>query len=237
VYRNTADTFQGAEAVSGWTQALAFDDAVDVKAGVTYHYFVVSAADSRGELPSDPGIGDAGYRALAPPVNVLATTGVFYRSVGLSWVKGAKEATHYRVYRSTSSVATTAQPISDWKTVTYYDDALISPDLTYYYWVTEAIDENGTAESGLSKRVMGYAWSEIPGDIDGSRYLELKDAILALQVVAGALPQQSAARTKLDVRSDIQIRLGADINGDGKIGMAEVLYIMRTVGMQEASEF
>jgi len=54
------------------------------------------------------------------------------------------------------------------------------------------------------------------GDIDGNGSVELRDAILALQVVSGlASPDVVPA---------------ADVNDDGRIGLAEAIYILRSVG-------
>jgi hypothetical protein len=53
-------------------------------------------------------------------------------------------------------------------------------------------------------------------DIDNSGQAELSDVILGLQIVAGIQP-------------DTPIYLGADLNGDGVIGMVEVICAMRTV--------
>jgi hypothetical protein len=54
----------------------------------------------------------------------------------------------------------------------------------------------------------------IPGDIDDDGDADLGDAILGLQVLSGMEPYQPVFVT-------------SDVNGDGKIGMAEVLYILR----------
>jgi len=60
----------------------------------------------------------------------------------------------------------------------------------------------------------------IQGDLDGQNGVTLIDAILAHQVVAG--------RTPATVRPDYAAS-GADVNGDNKIGLAEVLYILQAV--------
>lgn len=53
-------------------------------------------------------------------------------------------------------------------------------------------------------------------DIDNSGQADLTDVILGLQIVAG-------------IQSDSPIYLGADLNGDGAIGMVEAICAMRTV--------
>ncbi len=58
--------------------------------------------------------------------------------------------------------------------------------------------------------------SVIPGDADGNGFVELEDAVLALQVCA-------------KVRLSSAVYAEADVNGDGKIGLEEVFYILRKV--------
>lgn len=58
--------------------------------------------------------------------------------------------------------------------------------------------------------------SVIPGDADGNGFVELEDAVLVLQVCA-----------KVQLSSVVYAE--ADVNGDGKIGLEEVFYILRKV--------
>jgi hypothetical protein len=58
------------------------------------------------------------------------------------------------------------------------------------------------------------------GDINGDSSVDLEDAILALQVVAGMNP--SGIRASYPA-------CGADVNGDGKIGLPEVIDILQKV--------
>ncbi len=53
------------------------------------------------------------------------------------------------------------------------------------------------------------------GDLDGNGVIDLKDVIVALQILTGLKPS---------------VLLAADINGDGKIGLEEVIYILQRVG-------
>lgn len=53
----------------------------------------------------------------------------------------------------------------------------------------------------------------IPGDVDGNGSISLADLIITLQVASGQIPEMS-------------INLGADVDGDGVIGLAEAFYII-----------
>ncbi len=57
----------------------------------------------------------------------------------------------------------------------------------------------------------------LPGDINDDSTVDLRDAILILKILAG-----------IDT-GDAVINLNADVNGDGKIGMEEVIYILGNV--------
>ncbi len=60
----------------------------------------------------------------------------------------------------------------------------------------------------------------LPGDINGDGTVDMDDASIALDVLAGKSPNS--------IRPDYSSS-GADINGDGKVGMEEVLYILQHV--------
>ena len=58
----------------------------------------------------------------------------------------------------------------------------------------------------------------VPADLNGDSQLDLQDAVIALQVLAG-----------FDVSDKISSDYpasGADIDGDGKVGMAEAIYAL-----------
>jgi hypothetical protein len=52
------------------------------------------------------------------------------------------------------------------------------------------------------------------GNLNGDRWIELTDALMAMQICAGITPAQTIAQD-------------ADVNGDGRIDMAEATYIMQ----------
>ena len=60
------------------------------------------------------------------------------------------------------------------------------------------------------------SWAWTVGDINDDKQVDLTDAVLALQVIIGILPQQT-------------VYIKADVNGDAKIGLEEAIYILQTV--------
>jgi hypothetical protein len=58
------------------------------------------------------------------------------------------------------------------------------------------------------------------GDLNGDTYVDLADAILAIQVMT----VQSPAAVRNDYRTS-----GIDVNGDGRIGLQEAIYILQKV--------
>jgi fibronectin type 3 domain-containing protein len=216
VYRGTVNDPAAAKPLSNWQTALIYEDN-SAHIGTIYFYFVASAIDDTGNFASGRGTGDSGYRALAPPVNVMATKGTYNSSVGITWEKGAPEATYFRVYRSTENDTGTVQPISNWQPELYFNDISALEGQIYYYWVCGSINMEGGGESDWSSMDQGYISLFVPGDIDGNREIQLQDAILALQVLAGITPQ-------------IPLKLEADINGDAKLSLEEAIHILQKVG-------
>ncbi len=56
------------------------------------------------------------------------------------------------------------------------------------------------------------------GDLNGDGVTDLTDAIIALQVITGFNPAQ--------LRSDYAVS-GTDVNGDNRVGMEELIYILQ----------
>ena len=62
-----------------------------------------------------------------------------------------------------------------------------------------------------------YDPSGFLGDIDGDHVVDLADAILALKVASG-----------VDTAGE-NVTVDADVNGDGKIGLEEAIYVLQAV--------
>ena len=82
----------------------------------------------------------------------------------------------------------------------------------YHNILFEISDAVVTDSEGISITVNNFC-----GDINDDVSVDLTDAILALQIVAGLNPDGA--------------HLNADVNGDGKIGIEEVVYILQHVAL------
>ncbi|MFC1857034.1 DUF1566 domain-containing protein [Thermodesulfobacteriota bacterium] len=65
--------------------------------------------------------------------------------------------------------------------------------------------------------------SGVPGDINADEVVDLKDAVIVLQILSGMNPS---------VTPSLNITPDADISGDGKLGIEEVIYILRIIGQE-----
>ena len=78
------------------------------------------------------------------------------------------------------------------------------------------VTESPSTETSISVSV----WLEIkpvaPGDINDDDKVDLSDAILSNQILCGITPAANVYK-------------GADVNGDGRIGMEESIYILQVV--------
>ena len=83
----------------------------------------------------------------------------------------------------------------------------------------QADEQTATIAAVLGIDLSGTEYPpQVPGDLDDNGQADLVDAILGLQVMSGMKPSE--------LRED-SAGSGADVNGDGKIGMAEVIYILQ----------
>ncbi len=91
------------------------------------------------------------------------------------------------------------------------------PQTKYYIRAYVMYKLNGVVYTRYSEYIYNFTTPALPGDVNGDKILDLKDAILALKIVAGAA-------------GNAAINLPADVNGDGKIGIEEAVYVLQNVG-------
>jgi len=162
VYRGTSSDLSQAEPLADWQSAAEYADRTAVP-GVTYHYWVQAAADLQGENTSILGLSFSGYRALVPPAGLGVSEGDLDK-VAVRW-GAVPEASHYRVYRSTSSDPARAEPLGSWQFETMYEDRSAIPGVTYHYWVRAATSDLGDKPSEFSRFGQGYRGIVAPQEI------------------------------------------------------------------------
>ncbi len=92
-----------------------------------------------------------------------------------------------------------------------------------YQIVYYARNNMGIVGSSLLSTTITVTGSASTGDINGDGVVDIADAILGLKVMVGSAPAQGAPG---GIRSDYATS-GADVNGDNKIGLSEVIYILQ----------
>ncbi len=158
VYRNTAIDSGSATPIGTWQTGTAYNDTTATP-GVTHYYWVKAAVDSSGGRASGFGPGTWGWRALSPPATISASDGTSTAHIAVSW-SSSEGASHYQLYRNTSNNPGTAAELGGWQTATLYQDAAVTPGVTYYYWVKAAIDSSGGRPSDFS--VANPGWRALP---------------------------------------------------------------------------
>jgi Fe-S cluster biogenesis protein NfuA len=104
-------------------------------------------------------------------------------------------------------------------TVTYHGGTSIiltaTPDsgLTFAGW-SGACSGRGVCNITMNANTQVTADFSVKGDVNSDGAVNLTDAILAFQTIAAMTPAQA-------------VNKGADVDGDGKIGLAEVIYILQ----------
>jgi uncharacterized repeat protein (TIGR01451 family) len=90
--------------------------------------------------------------------------------------------------------------------------------LNEFNWVGyyQAASDAGFGHSEASDRRTLSFYLVAKGDLDNSGVIELRDAILGLQLVVGITPSS-------------QTYVAADVNGDGVLGTAEVIYVLQSI--------
>jgi plastocyanin len=79
-----------------------------------------------------------------------------------------------------------------------------------------SVTDTSNANASLPAFTLSVVNGLLAGDVNGSGAVDLEDLYLVQEILAGRTPSQT-------------IHTGADVNGDGNIGMEEALYILQRV--------
>ncbi|MCC7133697.1 MAG: hypothetical protein IT352_13645, partial [Gemmatimonadales bacterium] len=155
VYRGTSTNPKLAGAIGDWTEnATSYDDTAATP-GQDYYYWVKVAMDVVGNQPSPVSNMDSGWRALTGP-DATASDGTYVDRVAVTWLNPPGSSYYYRVFRNTRPTSATAVPVSDWRTGSSFNDTTATAGLTYYYWVSVAIDSSGTRAGVFGRSNAGW---------------------------------------------------------------------------------
>ncbi|SHN79467.1 cell wall-binding repeat-containing protein [Desulfitobacterium chlororespirans] len=142
VYRSTS--FSGTYSIAG-TSPLTYLIDEGLVPGMTYYYKVqaVSSAGLSDFSTIAYAVTGAGAVGPAAPDNLVATV-LGSSQIYLTW-NGVYNATHYKIYRSTSSSGT--YTLIDTIVNPYYTDRNLTPGTTYYYYIQAGGDFDTSPKS------------------------------------------------------------------------------------------
>ena len=186
VYRSELPDARQAGPLMNWRPNTVFSDDTALP-GVTYYYWVRSAADDEGLNATPLGTAVSGHRVLHGAGGLTATRGEL-AAVDLAWAE-VPGATHYRIYRGIAEDAARAESIGSWASARSFSDETALPGVTYYYWVRSATSALGHKAGSFGQAVQGYRSVVAPGGIIGSNG-DPQSISIAWQPVAGATHYQ-----------------------------------------------
>ncbi len=124
----------------------------------------------------------------------------------------------FTVKSGTIAVTGTVSYDASTRTATFTPSPLLSFNASYTVTLT-----TGVKDAAGNPLAANYNWTfntVLIGDINGDASVDLKDAILAMRFLSGMQTE--------GIRADYTVS-GVDVNGDGRLGMEEVLYILQKV--------
>lgn len=160
IYRNITNDSAGASQIA--LTATDFVDDLIVTRGAGYYYWVKSQTDfGVSDFSAGDGVANKGGTVPFPPLNVIASDGVDYNPVVLTW-NSADYAEGYEVFRLPSYAPGSLTAAVGIAYGTIYSDAQALPGVRYYYWVKAT---NQFGPSGLSGFDTGYRSLAAPASI------------------------------------------------------------------------
>jgi hypothetical protein len=150
----------------------------------------------------------AGAVNTHPVFSWTGVTGAESYSVEVNDENGNRLWNQYDIPAMTTSVPYSGPPLESAK--------------TYTYWIQTGIETDGQHNASFAQgrfTFTGTAVAGLKGDINGDGMVDLTDAMLCLKVLAGLDPTV--------IRASYPVS-GADVSGDGRIGMPEIHYILQT---------
>jgi len=182
------------EAITSWQSNRYYYD-YDITPGTHYFYFVKAATSNTGDDASPYSDSDEGWAYAPPPDTTLpaptgvdATDGTYTDKVKITW-DSVSGASHYHVYRATSSGGTKTS-LGSWQTSAIYYDYDITQGTHYFYFVKAATSSSGDNASPYSDYDEGWAYLDTtlsaPTGVDASDGTYTDKVYITWDSVSGA---------------------------------------------------
>lgn len=114
-----------------------------------------------------------------------------------------------------------SDPDQDGRYEMIFDQFIYNGEYEFTFWARDIEDGVNTLSPATIFTVSGGRDPNfVIGDLDNNSGVELKDAIIALKIVAGLQP--------IEFRTDNSLE-GISVNDNGKIGLEEVLFILQNI--------
>ena len=157
---------------------------------------------------------------VAAPVGVAATDGTQADKVRVTW-SAVSGASHYQVYRATSSTGTKTMLNTVWQSATSYDDTTAAAGTTYYYWVKAGTSSSGAAASNYSAYDTGYRSASAKPDLIPYQPSEW-DSKLVVSTMTGTTTTASSFLTTDTLYLDSAVLNDGSIDIQGSIGIYDI---------------
>ena len=167
IYRNTSNTIPSSET---YTVFSGSEEKIDGGGtpGLKYYYWVKAWNNTLGL--GEESDSDSGYRKLASPTVISASSGTSTTHIVLQWSSAIYGgATSYEIYRYTSNIRpleSVSATFSDiLSTATSYNDDSAVPATVYYYWIRAAASSSDSLSDWSSSSVDGYQMISAPANV------------------------------------------------------------------------
>jgi len=210
IYKNQTSNSNAASEITR-TSSLSYDD-TSASPGNLYYYWVKAYSSASTSLLSS---GASGYRNLALPGGVSASSGTYNSCVLVSW-SGVSGAESYVVWRSTTAASSSAVNVGETAN-TYFIDTSASAGTVYYYWIQA---KNWSFTGALSAYASGWrrsmaAGNNARGDMDGDGLMDFAVYMAANGTWYARLSGSGYATVSYQLGASGYSAVARDYDGDG----------------------
>ncbi|MDP9173312.1 MAG: cellulase family glycosylhydrolase [Planctomycetota bacterium] len=141
---------------------------------------------------------------LAAPTGFTASAGTFSTMIHLAW-SAVAGATSYQVFHNTTNDFSSAILIVNNWTRTHYNDTAITPDVTYFYWITALANSQSSPLNGPASGYAGLPGPDLLQATNGTLSNEIQ---VTWNPVANASSYDIFASTTNDINAATELSGG-----------------------------